>query len=106
MTVLHAAASAAIAPSEPLSPETAYHRAHQAALAESEIGAVGLEIESHLVDLVAVGERVAWDRVEQLLAAVRQASRRCAVTLEPGGQVELSGPPEPDIATSYQAIAP
>ena len=104
MTVLHAAASAAIAPSEPLSPETAYDRSHQAALAESEIGSVGLEIESHLVDLGAVGERVAWDRVERLLAAVRHASRRSAVTLEPGGQVELSGPPEPDIASAIRQL--
>ena len=48
----------------------------------SVIGAVGLEIESHLVDLDSVAERVAWDRVDPLPGA--GVRRRRAVRGHPG----------------------
>ena len=63
MTVLHAASVNAVDQAKPLTVEAAYERSHQAALAESVIGTVGLEIEAHLVDLDSVGARVPWDRV-------------------------------------------
>jgi glutamate--cysteine ligase len=97
MTVLRAAADDAIEQAEPLSVDAAYERSHQAALAESAIGPVGLEIESHLVDLDSVGERVAWDRVDRMLDVIGATAPKSKVTLEPGGQLELSGLPEPDV---------
>ncbi len=45
---------------EPLTSAAAYAQCRDAALAESAIGAIGLEIESHLVDL----DHVPWERVE------------------------------------------
>ncbi len=93
MTVLHAALQRAIDQVAPLSVPAAYERARRAALSESVIGPVGLEIESHLVDLDAVGESVPWDRVSVMLKALDAAPRASKVSLEPGGQLELSGPP-------------
>ena len=85
---------------EPLSVDAAYARSLQAALTPSAIGPVGLEIETHLVDLDAVANRVPWDRVDPLPVALGSAAGRCRVTLEPGGQLELSGPPESDIVAT------
>jgi len=89
---------------EPLTLEAAHTRAYQAALKDSEVGTVGLEIEAHLVDLAAVPEAVAWHRVEQIRDVVSAVVRRSAVTLEPGCQLELSGRPEPDIATAVAGL--
>jgi glutamate--cysteine ligase len=68
------------------------------------IGPVGLEVEAHLVDLDAVAEPVAWHRVDPLPDAVRAAAGRSAITLEPGGQFELSGPPAKDITAAVTEL--
>jgi glutamate--cysteine ligase len=104
MTVPRVATVPADDQAEPLTVDDAYARSHQAALTPSVIGAVGLEIESHLVDLDSVAERVAWDRVDPLPSPVCAAAGRCAVTLEPGGQFELSGPPAADIVTTVTEL--
>jgi glutamate--cysteine ligase len=85
--------AAAEADTRPLTLDAALGRAHAAALADSTIGSVGLEIETHLVVLGAVADAVAWDRVDPMPEVVTAAAGRSAVTLEPGGQLELSGPP-------------
>jgi glutamate--cysteine ligase len=100
MTVPHAAAVGPADLDEPLTVEAGFDRCRQAALEESGIGPVGLEIETHLVDLAAAGDRVPWDRVEAMLRVARPAAGRNAVTVEPGGQLELSGPPAPDVAAA------
>jgi glutamate--cysteine ligase len=97
MTVLHAALQRAIHQAAPLSVDAAYERARRAALSESVIGAVGLEIESHLVDLDSVGDSVSWDRVSAMLKVLDAAHIASTVSLEPGGQLELSGLPAPAI---------
>jgi glutamate--cysteine ligase len=90
---------------EPLTLDEAYARSHRAALTPSAVGPVGLEIETHLVDLDAVADRVSWDRVDPLPGALGAAAGRCAVTLEPGGQLELSGPPESDIVATVAELS-
>jgi glutamate--cysteine ligase len=50
-----------------------YAQCRDAALAEPAIGAVGLEIESHLVDLDHVADPVPWKRVEAIAAALTRA---------------------------------
>jgi glutamate--cysteine ligase len=87
----------ALSQAQPLTVDDAYARSHRAALAPSKIGPVGLEIETHVVDLDSVADRPAWDRIDPMPGIVRAAAGRCSVTLEPGGQLELSGPPAPDI---------
>ena len=104
MTVLHSVTDDALDPAEPLSIDGAYARSHQAALAESALGVVGLEIESHLVDLDSVADPVPWDRVSPVLGIVGEAAGRCAVSLEPGGQLELSGPPAPGILSTVTEL--
>src|SRR6266851_4404492 len=104
MTVLHSVTDDALDPAEPLSIDGAYARSHQAALAESALGVVGLEIESHLVDLDSVADPVQWDRVSPVLGIVGEAAGRCAVSLEPGGQLELSGPPAPGILSTVTEL--
>ncbi len=84
----------------PLTEDAAFARAAQAALTESAAAAVGLEAEAHQVDLRCPAEPVPWDRVTPLAGAVGAVVRHSAVTLEPGGQLELSGEPAPDIATA------
>jgi glutamate--cysteine ligase len=94
----------ALSQARPLTVDDAYARSHRAALAPSEIGPVGLEIETHLVDLDSVADRPAWDRIDPTPRIVRTAAGRCSVTLEPGGQLELSGPPAPDILAAVTEL--
>ena len=89
---------------EPLTVDAAYARSHEAALTDSEVGPVGLEIETHLVDLDSVAERVPWERVDPMLGVVRAATGTSSVTLEPGAQLELSGRPAADIATTVAEL--
>jgi glutamate--cysteine ligase len=104
MTVPHLAAAAPVDLDEPLTVDAGYARSRQAALDDSAVGTVGLEAETHLVDLDAAARRVPWDRVDAMLAAARPAAGEHAVTLEPGGQVELSGPPAGDITAAVTGL--
>ena len=104
MTVPRTAADDVLDQDEPLTVEHAYARSLRAALTPSEIGPVGLEVETHLVNLGAVAEPVPWNRVDPLPGALRAAAGRSAVTLEPGGQLELSGPPAPDITATVTEL--
>ena len=98
MDVIKAFAQDAVDRAEPLTVAAAYAQCRAAALAESVIGAIGLEIESHLVDLDHVADPVPWKRVEAIAAVVGKVAPGSAVTVEPGGQIELSGPPEAGVA--------
>jgi glutamate--cysteine ligase len=89
---------------EPLTLDDAAQCIYAAALAESEIGAVGLEVETHLVDLRAPAGLVPWTRLLPALDAGRRQLRRSSITIEPGGQVELSGVPEPDVRAAIDAM--
>jgi len=104
MAVINAFAPDAVDLAEPLTLDAAHALTCRAALAESEVGTAGLEIEAHLVDLNAVPEAPAWRRVEQVRDIASAVVRRSAVTLEPGCQLELSGLPEPDIVTAVAAL--
>lgn len=81
-------------------------RAHveEQALAPSPAGPVGLELEAHLVDLAAPADRVPWARITGVVDALPPLPGGSRVTLEPGGQVELSGPPADDVAAAVAAL--
>jgi glutamate--cysteine ligase len=104
MTVLHARSHNAIDQDEPLSADAAYDRSRRAALVESDIGPVGLEIESHLVDFDSVGGSVPWDRVGPMLKALEASPMKSKVSVEPGGQLELSGLPEAGIQAAIDQL--
>ncbi|WNV75856.1 ergothioneine biosynthesis glutamate--cysteine ligase EgtA [Geodermatophilus sp. DSM 44513] len=75
-----------------------------AALRDGPLGTVGLELEAHLVDLDAPATRVPWARVSTLVEALPALPGGSRVTLEPGGQVELSAPPYPDAGAAVAAL--
>jgi ergothioneine biosynthesis glutamate--cysteine ligase EgtA len=75
-----------------------------AALRPGPVGSVGLELEAHLLDLDAPRSRVPWQRIRDLVDALPPLPGGSRVTLEPGGQVELSGPPYPDVAAAVAAL--
>ena len=104
MAVIKAFAQDAADRAEPLTVAAAYAQCRDAALAESAIGVIGLEIESHLVDLDHVADRVPWRRVESIAAVVGRVAPGTAVTVEPGGQIELSGPPEAGVGPAVARL--
>jgi glutamate--cysteine ligase len=62
-------------------------------LRDGPVGKVGLEIEAHCFDLADPTARPDWDRLTDVIAAVPPLPGGSAITVEPGGAVELSGPP-------------
>lgn len=92
----------------PAAVEAARERIAAAAFHEGAGGRVGLELELHLVDIERPGRRPGWDRVTELVRAVDGAGALpggSRVTTEPGGQVELSGPPYDDVAAAVRGLA-
>jgi glutamate--cysteine ligase len=89
---------------QPLSVDAAYDRSRSAALADTDVGSVGLEIEMHPVNLHAVAASVTWSQVEEMTGALRVIGLRSSITVEPGGQVELSCPPARDVVTAVRGL--
>jgi glutamate--cysteine ligase len=74
------------------------------ALTESVGGRVGLELEFHLVDLREPDRRPSWAQVQSLAAGLPTMPSGSSVTVEPGGQLELSTPPTLGVAASVAAL--
>jgi len=112
MAVIKAFAQDAVDRAEPLTVAAAYCTVSRRGAGRSLRSArSGLEIESHLVDLDHVADPVPWRRVEAIAAVVGRVAPGTAVTVEPGGQIELSGPPEAGVGPAvarlrYEAPAP
>ena len=62
-------------------------------LTDGPVGRVGLEVEAHCVDLADPLRRPNWDELTAVIAEVPDLPGGSVVTVEPGGAVELSGPP-------------
>jgi glutamate--cysteine ligase len=105
-TISGPAATGPVDRAEDVLPDLDAARAHVAAMAlrAAPPGPVGLELEAHLVDLGAPAARVPWDRVTAAVTALPRLPGNSRVTLEPGGQVELSGPPLADVAAAVAAL--
>src|SRR6476646_3124951 len=84
--------------------EAARQRIVAAALRPGSTRRVGLELELHLVDLAAPLHRPDWTTVESLVAGLPAMPGGSSVTVEPGGQVELSTPPLPDVVAAVAAL--
>jgi gamma-glutamylcysteine synthetase len=104
MAVVNAFAKDGVDHAEPLTVDAAYAHSCDAALAESAVGTVGLEIEVHLVDLDHVADSVSCKRVETIAAVARNLVPNNAVTVEPGGQIELSGRPTAGISAAVARL--
>src|SRR4029079_17202867 len=62
-------------------------------LVDGPVGLVGLEVEAHCFDLTDPMRRPGWEKLTKIIAALPTLPGGSAVTVEPGGAVELSGPP-------------
>ena len=62
-------------------------------LIDGSVGKVGLEIEAHCFDVAHPTARPTWARITDVIATVPRLPGGSAITVEPGGAVELSGPP-------------
>jgi glutamate--cysteine ligase len=62
-------------------------------LADGPVGRVGLEVEAHCFDLADPMRRPDWAQLTETIASVPPLPGGSAITVEPGGAVELSGPP-------------
>ncbi|WP_409332775.1 ergothioneine biosynthesis glutamate--cysteine ligase EgtA [Trujillonella humicola] len=84
--------------------DTAFAAVAAAALHDGPPGTVGLELEAHLVDRDRPAARVPWGRVCAAVASVPPLPGGSRLTCEPGGQVELSGPPLPGVSAAVAAL--
>lgn len=62
-------------------------------LTDGPLGRVGLEVEAHCYDLADPRRRPGWNEINEVLESLPDLPGRSVVTVEPGGAVELSGPP-------------
>jgi len=73
-------------------------------IVEQPIGAVGLEIEAHCFDLGDPRRRPDWEELTAIIAALPTLPGGSLVSVEPGGAVELSGPPAADVGAAIAAM--
>ncbi|HZC94439.1 MAG TPA: ergothioneine biosynthesis glutamate--cysteine ligase EgtA [Mycobacterium sp.] len=73
-------------------------------LSDGPVGRVGLEIEAHCYDPAEPQRRPTWDEITEVLESLPAMPGESVVTVEPGGAVELSGPPAPDAVSAIEAI--
>jgi ergothioneine biosynthesis glutamate--cysteine ligase EgtA len=91
-------------PEAPFDPESARGYLIAGALTPGPLGAVGLELERHLVDRAAPASVVSWRRLRDALEGLYLPGGS-RLTLEPGGQVELSTAPASDVCAAIAALA-
>src|SRR5271169_4513445 len=74
-------------------------------LSDGPVGRVGLEIEAHCYDPTEPHRRPTWDEITEVLESLPAMPGGSVVTVEPGGAVELSGPPALGAMPAIEAIA-
>ncbi|MBA2465626.1 MAG: ergothioneine biosynthesis glutamate--cysteine ligase EgtA [Nocardioidaceae bacterium] len=93
---------AAFDPHHPV--EAAGQHVADAALLNGTDFRVGLELEFHLVDLSEPGRRPDWSAVQSLITELPVMPCGSSVTVEPGGQLELSTSPQVDVVAAVSAL--
>lgn len=93
------------AEARPLTREQARTQVRAAALHDSAIGPVGLELEFHLYDAVVPERPLDWSDVQTVLAGLPGLPGGSAVSVEPGGQLELSTPAMAGVVAAAAALA-
>jgi glutamate--cysteine ligase len=74
-------------------------------LVDGPLGRVGLEMEAHCFDPIDPHRRPGWDEISEVLGLLPPLPGGSRVTVEPGGAVELSGPPEDGIVAAIGAMS-
>jgi glutamate--cysteine ligase len=75
-----------------------------ACLIDGPLGRVGLEIEAHCYDPAEPHRRPTWDEITGVLELLPAMPGGSVVTVEPGGAVELSGPPAGGVMTAIETM--
>jgi glutamate--cysteine ligase len=73
-------------------------------LVDGPLGRVGLEIEAHCYDPADPHRRPTWDEITKVLESLPAMPGGSVVTVEPGGAVELSGPPVDGVVAAIEAM--
>jgi glutamate--cysteine ligase len=73
-------------------------------LTDGPLGRVGLEMEAHCFDPADPYRRPRWQEITEILELLPPLPGGGAVTVEPGGAVELSGPPEDGVVAAIAAM--
>ncbi len=73
-------------------------------LDDAPLGRVGLELEAHCHDPADPYRRPSWDEITEVLEFLPALPGGSAVTVEPGGAVELSGPPADGAVPAIDAM--
>ncbi len=73
-------------------------------LADGPLGPVGLEVEAHCHDPADPHRRPTWPEISEALGSVPALPGGSRITTEPGGAVELSGPPARGVAAAAEAM--
>ena len=101
---------AVVAQADPAGPVELTSAAHAAvaigagSLRDGPVGRVGLEIEAHCFAHDDPLRRPGWDEISDVIAAVPALPGGSRITVEPGGAVELSGPPLDGAADAVDAM--
>lgn len=77
----------------------------QGSFLDGAVGQVGLEIEAHCFDRADPRRRPTWAEITDVITALPALPGGSAVTVEPGGAVELSGPPLAGVLPAVAAMA-
>jgi glutamate--cysteine ligase len=73
-------------------------------LVDAPLGSVGLELEGHCHDPADPYRRPTWDEISEVLNDLPALPCGSKVTVEPGGAVELSGPPAAGAVAAIEAM--
>jgi glutamate--cysteine ligase len=76
----------------------------ETSLVDGPVGRVGLEVEAHCFDLADPMRRPDWAELTDTIAGVPPLPGGSSITVEPGGAVELSGPPTDDPVAAIAAM--
>ncbi|HEU0191204.1 MAG TPA: ergothioneine biosynthesis glutamate--cysteine ligase EgtA [Mycobacterium sp.] len=77
----------------------------EACLSDAPLGRVGLEAEAHCYDAAEPRRRPGWCEITRVIGSLPAMPGGSAVSVEPGGAVELSGPPVHGAAAAIAAMA-
>ncbi|HTY34294.1 ergothioneine biosynthesis glutamate--cysteine ligase EgtA [Mycobacterium sp.] len=76
----------------------------EACLLDGPLRRVGLELEGHCHDPADPYRRPRWDEITDVLEQLPHLPGGSAVTVEPGGAIELSGPPVDGVVAGIEAM--
>ena len=88
----------------PLDHDAAYAQIAAAAHVPCRTSRVGLELELHLIDLDEPTRRPSWDQISDAVLPGPLLPGLSRLTIEPGGQLELSAPPADDLASAIGRV--